>query len=475
MIVLITILFFLNPLYAQVTGELPSPDLIEEGLQENTSSEHLIMNKISEAFTELLLVSEDSSKIDCGIQRVKNGVGEAGFLWEDLAKINGALIDKVFHNFDKFLAFIKYFHPERNDPSMVGSGLYALKVFADLAVSNDEETSVLDRESLVSLLDIVKNEPFNMEILPGVDELISKIDYIEISKVKRGKLKGQTQIVIHNEDDDDIEVGIEKFLGRHAAGGPVKDVLLEDKAKITFLNNNVSKGKGRDKRIVDLLDDVKVVENEEKAKIVNSRVERVHKFLSFESEEPGRALNGLVATIYNLGDQDSRELGAQMTELYHMSGDDPEVKDMAMRDIVNKITGKTDLEETSSIELNEEANSSVEQYNEKVRLFVTRAKEAIVNKEKNVLLMFDESDRERAKDFVSEKKYDESVPPIFFQARGLKATLSGSVGNFSDVQLREGAVLPKFSRSDKQITNSVFISGSGTGLVGSFLSETMPL
>jgi hypothetical protein len=93
----------------------------------------------------------------------------------------------------------------------------------------------------------------------------------------------------------------------------------------------------------------------------------------------------------------------------------------------------------------------------------------------SVIPKFSSGDIQNTKNFVRSKQYDPKVPPTFFKADGLKVSLKGALGALTDGELDEGVLIPGNRNPDGRRTHSLLATGSGTGFIGGWFSETMPL
>ncbi len=238
------------PISAQVQtnlGQQTSPDVIQ---QENGFKEE-VLDKISDSFFKLLNNSRYTERdLTCDFQEVKLSVQAASFLWDDLREVNERLTTNIFQNFDKLMSFANYFN-RKNDSLMLGSGVFTLKAFADLAVLDENGKAELDSESLRMLLDIVRNEPFNIQIMDGVLDLVDGIDKIVISKIDSGTDKGETQIEVKGKNNNNIVVPVARFVPEEYQDSKEMSYLdsleIEDGASIVFIDQKVSQDIDRKK------------------------------------------------------------------------------------------------------------------------------------------------------------------------------------------------------------------------------------
>lgn len=494
-------------LMASELGESASPDVVDLNAIESSSFEKQILNQITDSFGSLVTKRSDDPAVDCLIEQTRIGLEEAEFLWSDLAKVNGALVEKVFGNLDRFLAFIKYFNPSENDPQMAGGAIYALNVFSLLAVDNEEESTILDQETLLAILDIIKSEPFNLQVPSGVEKIISQVKHFEVSKVRRGEFKGERQIRLHT-NGGPIEVDVREFLVPGQQADPVKTVLIEDEANIIFHDSSRSKKRERDKRIVSFLKKVTSVKEEAKAAYVQQYTDFYLSHFKAQSafSNSSRLLENYLSNYAKKADErdllsEYKEIAGRVEkEFFAGAPEDPEWKEMKASlkragasegdiqfmdprkkefdSVMTKILGSmADDPSTSSTLLSQaiEEGKLSEKVKKDVLAYSRKFRDSIKGRQEESFTFFEESDRDSAIAFVKERRYDRDVPPLYFKASGFKATLSGTAGDFSDAELDDGVILPGFTRPDGKPTHSAFVRGSGTGIIGAFVGETLPL
>ena len=494
-------------LMASELGESALPDVVDLDAIESSSFEKQILNQITDSFGSLVTKRSDDPAVDCLIEQTRIGLEEADFLWSDLAKVNGALVEKVFGNLDRFLAFIKYFNPSENDPQMAGGAIYALNVFSLLAVDNEEESTILDQETLLSILDIIKSEPFNLQVPSGVEKIISQIKHLEISKVKRGEFKGERQIRLHT-NGGPIEVDVREFLAPGQQADPVKTVLIEDEANIIFHDSSRSKKKERDKRIVSFLKKVTAVDGETKAAYAQQYTKFYLSHFQAQSAftDPSRLVEHYLSNYAKKADEkellsEYKKIAERVEkEFFEGAPEDPkwvEMKAYLKRigaaeseyqfmnprkkefdSVMTKILGSMADDPSSPSTLLDQAideGKLSENVKRDVLAYTKKFQDAVKAKQEESFTFFEESDRDSAIAFVKERRYDRDVPPVYFKASGFKATLSGTAGDFSDAELDDGVILPGFTRPDGKPTHSAFVRGSGTGIIGAFVGETLPL
>jgi hypothetical protein len=259
LVILINIFYF-NISFAVTTGEQSSTDTVDQ--TSDAVDYDMISNRISQSLHEL---GEDNSDFDCKSSLISDDFKKFAHLWDDLKVVNEKLVNKVFNNFDKFLAYVKHFN-NQNDPAMAASAFYMFKAFVDLLVDNEDEKTIIDQDSLKAVWGIFQKEPFNVPDNEGINLLINKIQKLEISKIRRGRYKGEKQLVIHGVDGDDIVIPGEKFLGGQSSDVP-GNLEIDDEAKIVFFEKpSDSKGKSRNKKIIKFIKNVDFEESNQLSK-----------------------------------------------------------------------------------------------------------------------------------------------------------------------------------------------------------------
>jgi hypothetical protein len=473
LLVIIISIFYFNTSFAITTGEQPSGDTI------SATDYAVISDEISNAFRELMYTSyENVEEQDCLVSAIQSSLESADFLWKDLSEINARLVDSVFDNFDKFLAFIKYFHPRRNDPSMTGAGVYALKTFAELAVSNENGKTEIDKESMLMLIDIVKNEPFNLPILPGVKTMLDQVEKIEVSKVSKGEFKGETQIVIHSASGDEIKVGMEEFMAGGMNRTPIDKLKISDGAKIIFHDNEKnSKNKSRDKRIIDYLDDVEIISKKEEQeyaeKYLKSKKNDMAGYLTGQIE-PRVVLNFYARDIKNENDQETlKTMLDNITISMETSNQDQSRK--ALMSIGKAINENNKSKRKKIIKSMTEGLENQNAVVDSLMEYTSTLEEVMTEDFMAKVPQFSSRDIKNTQNFIRNKEYDPAVTPVFFKADGLKVSLKGALGALSDGELDEGVLIPGNASPDGRKTHSLFATGSGTGFIGGWFSKTMPL
>jgi hypothetical protein len=220
---------------------------------------NFLSQKISEDMYRLNSGNLQEGEVDCVIANLSDTFKEFGILWDDVRKVNAKLVDRIFNNFDKFLNYAKHFSPKTNDPNLVATNFYLFKAFVDILTDNEEEETIIDRETMQLVWGVFQGPPFNVPAISGVDEIISQIDKLEVSKKKKGKHKGAKQLIIHGRDGDDIRVGGEHFSEQGLADFPV-NLLIEDEAEVVFYESEFAvsrsgKKTSRDKKVIDYIED----------------------------------------------------------------------------------------------------------------------------------------------------------------------------------------------------------------------------
>lgn len=470
------IFLFSNQVFA--LGENKSSDIIASDISdEERSYRETVVNRISDSFELLMKSDYGNPMIDCYVYQITQDLENIDFLWKDIGAVNAELVDSVFSNFDQFLTFTNYFHPQSNDPDLVSSGFYFLHTLSQMMVDNEKGLTQIDRETMLMLIEIAKNEPFQQEIPEGVSLMVEQLDYIEIKKSPDPKDEDNNliQISIHGKDEKDILVGMEKFMQNGDNDTPVDQLFIEDKAVMTFYPYDHSKRrKSVGKKILKLLKRAETIDDKSKAeladKFMNGAMKSMYK-LNQKHKNPDSVVNYNIERTFEDNPEKAKQYLSQFKDILDVIDNPEERKKFSVL-----ISGKLANAEGSDQKLKDYAQEHVPEHQREVSLvsieqFSQGYREEVTKVKSEVIKTFDENDRDVALQFVKEAEYPQEAPPVYFEARGIKVTLKGALGAFSDGQLKSGVMLPGLRNEGRDKIQSFFVKGSGTG-IGSLYSLT---
>lgn len=434
--------------------------------------------RISQAYQSLLRAQDGDPRLDCYRRDIVNGLQEATWLWEDISEVldsgdtvteESSLFDIVFSNFDRLLDFSSYFNMYTNDPNMLGAGIYTLYTFAELVSENGGDTQI-DQETMKGLLQIITNEPFNLELPPAIFSLIDQIEYLEVRKDNNG----ETVVQVHNIDNRKITMGVQEFMAEGMPNStPFQNLIIKNNATFTFN----AQGNDRDEQILELVDRVQTTSDSDLRELgqeqtdawLNSLADRERTAARF-SDRPSSAMRAYIyqgtsatdaknlderyQSILSIVDQiATTEEQAQELE-YRIN----EMQTVPPNEIVNELLRDYPAPVTTS-----QRQELIEQVTSLSRDLRQNMEEHKINRRPEV----SESDQRLMREFVSDRDYEgraNASSPIHFRVSGVKASFRG-VGAIAGVGIREGAILPGVRHEDTgELGNSVLVKAGGTGI-----------
>tara|TARA_Y100000768_G_C23986239_1_gene689005 strand:+ start:1800 stop:3254 length:1455 start_codon:yes stop_codon:yes gene_type:complete len=438
--------------------------------------------RISNAYHSLLNANDGDPQMDCYRRDIVSGLEEATWLWEDISDVlnsgdtveeESSLFDIVFNNFDRLLDFSKYFNVNTNDPNLLGSGIYTLYTFAELVNENSPETHI-DQETMLGLLNIITNEPFNLILPDAVFSLVQNIESLEVETIQRGDLAGEIRIKIHTINNRKIRMGVDEFMEEGAPNDtPFSNLIIDNEASFTF---RASDNRDRDRRIMNLLDRTQTTSDSDLRELGQQSAETWLNSLSDREatnqrfSNPGSAMNAyvtqgtspeaserlterynrIVGSLYQISPDASMvlELQNRINEMQNRSPDEIE------REFLQGILLQVSQENRDRI-INEVVNFSGDLRSEMVSYKTTRRPE------------MSNSDLQTMRDFVTNREYegrDNAAPPLHFTADGVRASFK-RIGAIAGVKISEGAITPGARNEDPlDRNNSIVIKAGGTGI-----------
>ena len=438
--------------------------------------------QISNAYQSLLSANDGDPQMDCYRRDIVSGLEEASWLWEDISEVlnsgdsveeESSLFDIVFNNFDRLLDFSKYFNVNTNDPNLLGSGIYTLYTFAELVNENSPETQI-DQETMLGLLNIITNEPFNLVLPDAVFSLVQNIESLEVETIQRGDLAGEIRIKIHTLNDRKIRMGVQEFMEEGAPNEtPFSNLIIDNEASFTF---RASDNRDRDRRIMNLLDRTQTTSDSDLRELGQQSAETWLNSLSDREStnerfsNPGSAMNAyvtqgtspeasdrlvprynqIVGSLYQLSPNlnTAIELQNRINEMQNKSPEEIE------RDLLQGIPLQISQEQRDQI-IAEVVSYSRDLRSEMIAFKTTRRPE------------MSNSDLQTMRDFVTNREYegrDNAAPPLHFTADGVRASFK-NIGAIAGVKISEGAITPGARNDDPfDRNNSIVIKAGGTGL-----------
>ncbi len=475
--------------------------------QEFDNAEKLdIIDKISNSLSAVTANADKSEEsIDCYIKQAKIDVSKATFLWSDLAKINKNLVNQTLNNFDDLLVFVKYLD-KNNDPDSLGSIIYMLHAFSELAVKGEPQETIFDNESMLALMKIAQSEPFNATIDPIVFDIIAQIDNIEISKRKKGDYKGETKIVIHNKEgknismniNDMVELESDKFSARFIIADGAQVTFIDGKNSIQGVTTLDEKAiKKKNKKIRDV---VRGVKSEKISKIEKKAEKNLNELLKPLKNDDGEDVATFDSHFRN-HIFSSRAVGRKVTQLQsdyaslQASSGPHEDKELFAKYFANYITEKKlkKREVLASDFLSDHPQSAL--LSSKTEELRSASLTAILDEERRKRKIdfdenFNEVDQEKIINFVEEQSDAIVATPLYFRVKGIK--LSGQANKVkvagvklgkikapANLQVKEGVLLPGLRVEGRDTNNSAFIKVSaslvGVNLGGVGAARYLPL
>lgn len=429
-----------------------------------------IIKEITKSVDEILYHNEGSGEtVHCKIEKAKDSLQEASFLWEDLSKINEQLVNKTFNNFDKFLSFVKYLDGN-NDPSFLGSSLYILNAFAQLAVDNDKETTTIDSETMLALLDIIQNDPFNMPMEKGLLDLIKQMDHLEISKIQSSGT-GEIKVIIHNKGDKEIIASMAEIVGYEIP--VVKDLKIKNGSSIIFIDGQDQVGDKivhneaaiatKNAKIDKILSKINSKSNKKIAKNIKKNIKTKFNQLENNIDNSPEKMNNYMQKVFlsyfSIG-KSARSLQANyvdlVTEMNNLSKDTAAVHVARYINEQDPNLRKTIAAQTFATNPNQ---GVILKKLEELRANTIASITAETTRRQSV--DFNANDIAKAKAFVkSQEKITES-PPLYFEVDGIRASVMLGITG----AVKSGVLLPGLRLNGKD-SNSLFIKAQDTTFGG---------